>query len=296
MRRRFWFIIGLFIAGTALSAEEPRYFFYRAVKGDVTLYLLGSMHMGRPGDADYPEKIYSALKESRLLILEGEVRKDKIRTPDMSLTYLPAGKTITSFLTPDEKKQLEKVCEKLGVRLETFERFEPWFLEFMFGYRMAFNQGFVLEYGTEHRLLRYIEKKMPAASRPGVFALEASDEVLRTMHTLPLAAQLKRFRTFLAYSDKAAGSTAPEMQESWRNGDDSQVLKIFNYYYDEKESESGLFVQKILYDRNARMAERLGLVARYAGQYFFVTGAMHLIGEKSILTHLRKAGFKVERL
>lgn len=281
---------------SAAPAEENRYFFYRAVKSDVTIYLLGSMHMGRPNDVDYPEKIYSALRGSRLFILEGEVRKEKIRTPDLSLTYLPAGTTIKNLLTGTEKAQLEKICDKLGVRLETFERFEPWFLEFMFGYRMAFNQGFVLEYGTEHRLLRYIQKKMPAATRPHIFALEASDEVLRTMHGVPMADQLRRFRTFLSYSDKMGESNAVEMQNFWRKGDDAQVLKIFHYYYSESAAESSMFSRMLLYDRNQRMAERLGLVSRYPGQYFVVTGALHLIGDKSILSYLKQAGFKIERL
>ena len=296
MRRILFAVVFLLLSSASLVAEDFRYFFYRAQKNDVTIYLLGSMHMGRPNDPDYPEKIYSALKGSKLFILEGEVRKDKIRIPDMNYTYLPVGKTIGSLLTKTEKAQLDKVCDKLGVSLATFERFEPWFLEFMFGYRMAFNQGFVLEYGTEHKLLRYIDKQMAAAVRPRVFALEASDEVLRTMHSVPMDAQLQRFRTFLSYSEKIGESNAVEMQNFWRQGDDDQVLKIFHYYYGAAASDKNIYTRVLLYDRNERMAERLGLVSRYPGQYFVVTGALHLIGNKSILTFLEKAGFKIERL
>ena len=280
----------------AAPAEQDRYFFYRATKNGVAIYLLGSMHMGRPSDPDYPGKVYDALNASRLFILEGEVRREKIPTPDMALTHLPAGMTIGSLLTRDEKARLQKICDKLGVRLETFERFEPWFLEFLFGYRMAFNQGFVLEYGTEHRLLRYINKKMPESKRPRVFALEATDEVLRIMHRVPLADQLKRFRTFLAYAEKPDENNTAELEKFWRRGDDAEVLKIFNYYQQSADLSSNAFIRVLLYDRNRRMAERLGLIARYPGQYFVVTGAMHLIGDQSILSHLDRAGFKIERL
>lgn len=36
----------------AAPVEQDRYFFYRATKDGVAIYLLGSMHMGRPSDPD----------------------------------------------------------------------------------------------------------------------------------------------------------------------------------------------------------------------------------------------------
>lgn len=287
------FFHGLFFT---LHAEGgDRYFFYKATKGDAVLYLLGSMHMGKPDDADYPAKVYTALNESRLFILEGEVRKEKIRTPDLSLTYMPAGKTIRQYLTKSENAQYNKIGDALGVDLALFDRYQPWFIEFMFGYRLAFNAGFVLEYGTEHRLLRYIDRHIEKSKQPRIFTLEGNDEVLRYMHELSLKDQLQRFRAFLGYSDRVGTSNVLEMQKYWREGDDANVLKIF-HYYDAKDAASAKYTRVLLYDRNARMAERLNLIARYEGTSFVVTGALHLVGPQNILEHLKLAGFKIERL
>lgn len=286
----------LLLAAGSLAAQEYRYFFYKATRGDATLYLLGSMHMGKPSDPDYPAKIYSALNSSRMFILEGEVRKEKIRQPDMTMTYLPNNQTISKLLTKDDNARLQKVAETLGIDIRSFEHFQPWFIEFMFGYRMAFNQGYVLEYGTEHRLLRYIDRQMKGAQKPHIFALERFDEVILGMGQLSLNDQLSRFRAFLNYSDRVGESNALEMAQHWRNGDDAKVLEIFHYYNKANAEVSNAYAKVLLYDRNRRMAERLGLVARYPGQYFVVTGALHLIGEKNILEYLRSAGFTVERL
>ncbi len=287
-----------FLAGSLWpeSGNEQRYFFYKATRDDATFYLLGSMHMGKPTDPEYPEKIYQALRGSSMLILEGEGRPEKMRQPDMSLTYLPAKKRITDLLTPLERQQLKKITDSLGVPEGQFEHFQPWFIEFMFGYRLAFNQGYVLEYGTEHRLLRYIDRQLPAKERPRIFALERFDEVIVNMSRLPLAEQMKRFRAFLSYSDRVGESNALEMAEHWRNGDDEKVLEIFHYYNKQNASASDAYAKVLLFDRNRRMAERLDLVARYPGQYFVISGALHLIGEKNILDYLRAAGFTVERL
>lgn len=299
MRRTFTVFFALLCAAKLIAAEastEPRYFFYKATRADATFYLLGSMHVGKPSDPDYPEKIYQALRGSSMLILEGEVRRAKIRQPDMTLAYLPGKKKVTDLLTADERRRLRKLTDTLGVQLEQFEHFQPWFIEFMFGYRLAFKQGYVLEYGTEHRLLRYIERQIPDKGRPRIFTLERFDEVIVNMSRLPLADQVKRFRAFLSYSDRIGESNALEMAEHWRNGDDAKVLEIFHYYNKQNASPSDAYAKVLLFDRNRRMAERLDLVARYPGQYFVVSGALHLIGEKSILDYLRAAGFTVERL
>ncbi|MFZ5630054.1 MAG: TraB/GumN family protein [Spirochaetota bacterium] len=299
MRLILGYVFGCLLAAGGLWSEgkkEPRYFFYKATRNEATFYLLGSMHMGKPSDPDYPEKIYKALRGSSMLILEGEVRREKMRQPDMTLTYLPAKKKVTDLLTADERTRLKKMTDTLGVPMGQFEHFQPWFIEFMFGYRLAYNQGYVLEYGTEHRLLRYVDRQLPAKERPRIFTLERFDEVIVNMSRLPLADQMKRFRAFLSYSDRVGESNALEMAEHWRNGDDAKVLDIFHYYNKQNASASDAYAKVLLFDRNRRMAERLDLVARYPGQYFVISGALHLIGEKNILDYLRSAGFTVERL
>lgn len=291
LRAAVLFLVSLLIPLAAADAD--RYFFYKATKGDVTLHLLGSMHVGKPNDPDYPTHIYDALNASKSIILEGEVRSEKIKQPNMSLMQLN-GTTLGKLLSKKEFAQLETICAKLKVPVSQFQIFEPWFVEFMFGYRMAFNEGFVLEYGTEHRLIRHVAKK-PERERQNIFALEGNDEVLRLMHAMPIPDQLARFRDFLTYSEKTGAGTAVEMQNVWRKGDDEKILQIFNYYGANNSPASQRYLRVLLFDRNRRMAERLNIVARYPGKYFVITGALHLVGPENILTYLEKHGFTVER-
>jgi len=276
--------------------SQPRYFFYKATRDDATFYLLGSMHMGKPSDPEYPEKIYQALRNSSTLILEGEVRREKMRQPNLALAQLPENMRITRFLNRKERRQLKELAQKIGFPLHEYEHFQPWFLEFILSYQLAFKQGYVLEYGTEYRLLRYMERDIPPERRPRIFTLEGFDEVIVNMSHLPLEKQMKRFRAFLSYTDRVEESNVLEMAEHWRNGNDEKVLEIFHYYNKKNAVQSDAYSKVLLFDRNRRMAERLDLVARYPGQYFVIAGALHLIGEKSILEYLRAQGFSVERL
>lgn len=281
----------------AAPVDENRYFLFRAVKDESIIYLLGSMHMGRPNDPEYPEKIYSALKESRVFILEGEVRKDKIQPPDMTKVLLPDGEVISQQLTAKETERFDKVCQQVKISRHSVDVFEPLFVEFMFGYKLAARDGFSLDFGTEHRLLRRLAL-VPEPLRPEIVAWENSEEVLGLLRKVPYKEQFRRFRSFLAYATKVADGNIPLMQAVWRRGDGDELWKTYNYA-DSSLQADDTFNQVFIYGRNERMANRLLDLAqpgKKRGPFFLVTGALHLVGEKSIQSYLGKAGFKIERL
>lgn len=297
MRLVSLFLFCFSLQAAAAPPHPDRYFLYRAVKNDVTIYLLGSMHMGRRGDAPYPEKIYTALRESRVFILEGEVRRDKIRAPDMTMVYLPDGETISQKLTEAEIARFDKICEKLKIQRRSVDGFDPLFVEFMFGYKLAAHEGFSLEMGTEHQLLRRIAV-WPETVRPEIIALENSEEVLGLLHKVPYEKQFQRFRSFLQYATKVTDGNVPQMQSLWRRGDGDELWRLYNYA-DAQLGGDDVFSQVFIFDRNARMAKQLVEQAEKSqkrGPFFLVTGALHLVGDKSIQSFLEKAGYKIERL
>lgn len=281
----------------AAPAEQNRYFFYRATKNDSAIYLLGSMHMGRANEPAYPEKIYAALKESRIFILEGEVRKEKIRTPDMTMVYLPDGETISEKLTAAEIARFDKICDMVKIQRRSVDIFDPLFVEFMFGYKLAAREGFSVDFGTEHHLLRRLAL-LSEPERPEIIAWENSEEVLSLLHKVPYKKQFHRFRSFLRYATKVTDGNIPQMQSLWRRGDGEELWRIYNYA-DPELGVDEIFNQVFIYDRNARMARQLTELAenrQKRGPFFLVTGALHLVGDKSIQSYLEKAGYKIGRL
>jgi uncharacterized protein YbaP (TraB family) len=56
-----------------------------------------------------------------------------------------------------------------------------------------------------------------------------------------------------------------------------------------------LFNQRLLYERNTRMAERMRPQLE-AGSAFVAVGALHLYGEKGLLSLLERDGYRVSRV
>jgi len=287
----FCLLLPLWVA----SASDHRYIFYRAYRGEATFYILGAMHIGKPDAPPYRPAIYDALRKSQKLIFESEVRRDKVRMELTKAMYLPEGVTLDKYLTKNDEKMLEKFCERIDLGTATIYRFQPWLIEIMAAYRIGFMKGYVLEYGTEHTLLRYVETHIPQVTRPGIMTLEGQDEVFGQMNKVSMADQIARLRVIIPYYLKADFKVVEDMDEVWRRGDVEKMWKLYSQQKD-PSPQTARFYELLLFERNRRMAERLVLISRYPGIYFVAPGAMHLIGERSILKHLEKAGFTVERL
>jgi uncharacterized protein YbaP (TraB family) len=56
-----------------------------------------------------------------------------------------------------------------------------------------------------------------------------------------------------------------------------------------------VFDQRLLYDRNARMLERMQLQLK-TGAAFIAVGALHLYGEKGLLNLLERDGYRLTRV
>ena len=91
---------------------------------------------------------------------------------------------------------------------------------------------------------------------------------------------------------------AEQLAAGRRRGDGDELWKTYNYA-DSSLQADDTFSQVFIYGRNERMANRLLELAqpgKKRGPFFLVTGALHLVGDKSIQSYLSKAGFKIERL
>ena len=59
--------------------------------------------------------------------------------------------------------------------------------------------------------------------------------------------------------------------------------------------ELKVFYEKVIFERNERMAERLGVLAQDGRLRFAVIGAGHLVGPRGIPALLHAQGFRIQR-
>ena len=82
--------------------------------------------------------------------------------------------------------------------------------------------------------------------------------------------------------------------EAWKDGDTTAMERLVA---DERQDpQSKLFLEELVYKRNASMTQQLEAHMSTPNKYFVVVGAGHLIGDHSIVQLLQDRRYKIDQL
>ncbi len=117
---------------------------------------------------------------------------------------------------------------------------------------------------------------------------------MRLFASLPLELQEKMLLDQKMRIDDFLVETT-DLISAWERGDDAALEEIlFRAMRDAPELE--IFYERVMFDRNERMAELLTELGRDARLRFVVVGAAHLVGERGIPSLLASRGFELEKV
>ncbi len=117
--------------------------------------------------------------------------------------------------------------------------------------------------------------------------LESASDQFEIMESIPMEAQLKGLKSCVK-NVKTFRSKVLKMSELYADG---ELTKL----YKSAKKSMGELRKLMIYDRNAKMTERL-IDITANGATFAAVGAAHLGGAKGMLRALKKAGFKVSSI
>lgn len=276
--------------------------FYRIDKeGLEPSYLLGTMHLGDPRILRLPAPVETAFEESDRLVIETTDILDQMKLAgaifaDPSLTTLPDGQTLDDYLDPAEKASLERMLSAKGVPLQAVERLQPWFLSSGFMLPACLTQA---EGGVPVVLDTRLAVLAKEDEKP-VEGLETAIEQLKTMAAIPIKEQMDGFVAMLSAEDKLE-DVFETMIELYLGEHVSSIIPAIEAAVPEGGMMVGAgegynsFEEKVITDRNLRMAERLGPYLSQ-GATFVAVGALHLPGEKGLVALLRERGYRLTRV
>ena len=288
-------------ASAAMVANGEGRFWRIDKDGAPPSYLLGTMHLMDPRLLRLPAPVETAFDASARLVIETTDVLDRIKLSaaifaDPALTTLPDGKTLNDFLDPAEKSVLERILSAKGVPFQAVEKLQPWFLSTGFMLpdcmaKSAMGNPIVLDISLAERA--------KAAGKP-VDGLETAIEQLKAMAAIPIEEQMDGFVAVLTAEDQLA-DIFETMLQLYLGEHVSTIMPAIEAAVPEGSmlvgagSGYGSFEQKVIIERNLRMADRLEPFLKTGGS-FVAVGALHLPGEKGLVALLREHGYAVSRV
>ncbi len=135
---------------TALDYDGDGGFLWKVVNRETTVYLLGSTHLGHKDFYPLATEIEEAFESSDVILpeinmLEVDVNEEVIE----EMALFDDNTTLDEVLSESSYAVLSDIFEEQGISLETFNQYQPWFVENLFSDIITEESDLAPEHGVD---------------------------------------------------------------------------------------------------------------------------------------------------
>lgn len=275
--------------------------FFKVENSDTgaVVYMLGSMHVGKP-EATYSRELCDALDECDTLAVEVDIQAlqtDIMGASDaMSLLLCPNGKTVRDYMGDDYDKIVKKFTEK-GLYSPLYDRYVPALWSSLWSSQAAADCGYDANLGTDMLLLSYAKER-----GKNIDEIESAKEQYEVEAGCSEELQMLMLNQTLELSQTEIQEQFDALYNAWKSGDMNALKGLAA----EEEEDSSMseklkadyrqYYDDMYTNRQKKMAEYVMSKLNEGGKTFVVVGAMHYAAPPSILDVLKENGYTVETL
>ena len=288
----FFILVLICFQVNAQAAENP---FLWKIEGPRPSYLFGTIHFPDPRVTVLPASVETAFRDSQVVYTEIPLDKATMLA-QVSKLMLPGEQTLLDIVPPELISRTEKYMKGINpaLTIEPFTKFKIWALALSLSSleQQVKNPGKLALDAQLYQRAQQQGKK--------VAGLETLEEQIAIFDNLNQKEQIKMFRDTLDFIDdaKEKGVNIPEQFIAWYTRGDIDAFGNLLMQYVKKDRFYDNFLQKVLYNRNQLMAERIAKIIQSNPDksHFFAIGAGHFWGKSAIQNYLAKQGLKITRM
>lgn len=271
--------------------------FWKAVNGKNTVYMLGSIHMADSSIYPFDKQLKEAFDQSEALYVEADITDSDGMFYMASKMIYSDGSSLKDVLTKEEYEKVEQAWKECNMPLKVLSMYKPWAVASVFNnflsvqtedmdtVQKASNSGIDYYFINRAQL-----NNIPLKELEGIkFQTDLFDSLSMEYQQEYVLAMAEA----VLNGDKTSSESLQFMLELWKKQDYDSFGLIYS-----AEQEEDEFSKKLLGERDANMAKKIGKLLDKSGEhtYFVVVGAAHLATEGMVITRLQEAGYKVEKI
>lgn len=252
-----------------------------------TVYLLGSVHFLNASEK-LPAAADTAYEDAEKLIMEidlDDLDPIEMQHATLELGMQPEGRSLEKQLGADSYAKVAAYARELGLEPALLNRFRPWLAALTLVQMHLMKMGLDPNSGVERRVAA-----RAAQDRKPIEGLETLREQLGLLASLPE----KQQREFLMYSVEDTERVAEEIDAllaAWRRGDAAALAELLSEGFEDYPD----LYRPLTIERNRKWLPALEALLDDEDDYLVVVGALHLVGEDSVIELLEKNGLKVRQ-
>jgi uncharacterized protein YbaP (TraB family) len=200
----------------------------------------------------------------------------------------PGDDSLKKHVSAETYERVKKEMGRFGIPTELIEKQKPWFLAMTLIALESVRLGLDPKLGIDIHFLSKAEGKKK------ILELESLDYQIDVLSGLSEKDQ----ELFLLYTLKDMNIMEQELDrmiQAWSSGDTKAMESLMTKSVSEDKSLSSIY-EKLVYERNRRMASKIRDFLKTKETYFVVVGAGHLVGNEGIIELLKRDGYRIEQL
>lgn len=252
------------------------------------IFLLGSLHVLKSDAYPLAKAINDAYRVSQKIVFETDLEgmlDPAVQAKMMDLGTYPEGQSILQHISFEMQSALKKKMTELGMPMEHFGRFRPWFLALTMTVLELQRLGFSPEYGLDVHFY-----SRAASDQKEIGFLESIEFQLSLLGRMSARDQNAFLGQTLKDLDIAA-QMADDMLKFWGNGDADNLYGIlFKSFEGYPQIEN-----RLLRRRNKDWVKKIEEMMGEDKNVLVIVGAGHLIGPGSVVAILKEKGYQVKQ-
>jgi uncharacterized protein len=280
-------------APPAAGDSAPKHFLWKITGSKGVVYLLGTIHAAKADFYPLPSIIEDSFQKADMLIEEIDIsepaeaaRAQRGLIEDGSY---PNGDTITNHLSEVTRSHLAAYLKKGNLPEPAIAHMRPWLVSMLVEQRELQRMGFDPSYGLDQHFREEAQQ-----SHKQIGALEDAGSQLKLLSSLPEEFQDRLLLSTLVDIEKSQ-DVLDLVTQAWQSGDAVALQELITSSVRDYPQLKPLMT-RLLDDRNTAMTAKIEHFLQTPKSYFIAVGAGHLVGDKGILSQLRRKNFGVEQL
>lgn len=280
-------------AGVALctqaGAQITKPFLWELTKGDKTITLFGSLHVGKPDFYPVPESVITRFEGSKVLAVEADITLPE--TQQACVKLAATDEKLENMLSADDFAALNGYVRASNIPEVAINKRKLWMVNLALVGAELNQLGVDFSRGLDVVFLR--EAK---AAKKRVVEVEGGAQqcgALADATPAETTAALSRF--LAAVRQNRMEKRLDQMLIAYRAGDGPSLNKVVVEEFGDSK-EGMLAKQRVFDNRHPAMAERVDSYFKSPEKHFVVIGVGHMFGDNNLLDALEKRGISVKRV
>jgi uncharacterized protein len=256
-----------------------------------TVYLFGTVHVGKSEFYPLASVIEDAFKKSKKIVVEADITKaDESKEIDGLITFAPPD-SLESKISEGLFERVREQLTRLKIPVDGVKNMKP----FIVGGFLAVTEFTRLGYDMKYGVDAYLIEKATKEKKPVIELESQLGQIKMLSNMTPMQQEAFLENAVVAIESGTSKEQVVGFVKAWKSGD-TKLMKTVA-----KESTvNGKLTEELdellIYSRHAEMLKKVEGYLAANESHFIAVGSLHLVGPRGLVELLRTKGYQIRQL